>query len=152
MAANGIKDPSPAFLGAGWSFPPEFAENGRGVAMVTGEEDIESSLRILFGTITGERFLTPEYGLNPRELLFEPAGTTANAFLKDRIKTAILIHEPRIEVLSLEVEAPDPNDGRAQISLSYAIRATNSRFNLVYPFYRHDGSEVGRTVTRGARR
>lgn len=147
--ANDPDDPgaaSPSFLGTGWSFPPEFPRNGRDVAMTSGEEDIEASLRILFGTIQGERFLSPRYGLEPHDLLFEPTGTTLREFLKDRIATAILIHEPRIRVLLLEIDAPDPNAGVLRISLDYEVRATNSRYNLVYPFYRSDSSEAARAL------
>lgn len=149
MATNGLEDPNPAFLGTGWSFPPEFSGNGRGVAMISGEDDVHSSLVILFGTVMGERFLMPEYGLSPNEILFEPIGTTMKAFLKDRIATAILIHEPRVRVLSLEIDNPEPGAGSARISLEYEIRATNSRYNLVYPFYRSDSNEAREAAAGG---
>lgn len=135
-----------SFLGTGWSFPPEFERAGGQVLMTSDEQDIEASLRILFGTALGERFLVPKYGLDLREVLFEPMSTTMRTFLKDRVKTAILIHEPRINLLGLEVDSPDPNDGGLRIVVDYEVRATNSRFNLVFPFYRHDGNEVRSTV------
>lgn len=143
-------DDAPSFLGTGWSFPPQFTRNDRGVldvVMTSDEDDIRASLTILFGTVQGERFLVPKYGLDPHELLFEPASTTMTAFLKDRITVAILIHEPRIRVIALDVDTPDPYAGLLRISLDYEIRATNSRYNLVYPFYRHDSSEVRATIT-----
>lgn len=136
-----------SFLGTGWSFPPEFGAHGRDVAMTADEEDIHASLGILFGTIEGERLMNPRYGLDPHELVFEPANTTMKAFLKDRITTAILIHEPRIRVLSLAIDSLDADAGLSQISLEYEVRTTNSRYNLVFPFYRHDSNEVRRTLT-----
>lgn len=135
-----------SFLGTGWSFPPEFSRASGQVLMTSGEEDIESSLKILFATALGERFLVPKYGLDLREVLFEPMSTTMRTFLKDRVRTAILIHEPRINLLALEIDSPDPNDGRLRIVLDYEVRATNSRFNLVFPFYRYDSNEVRSTV------
>jgi uncharacterized protein len=147
MATDQGKAGFESFLGTGWSFPPEFVlENGE-VRMSADEQDIEESLHILFGTTVGERFLVPKYGLNMRALLFDPISTTIRTFLKERITTAILIFEPRIGVLSLDVSSPDPNDGRLDISLEYRVRATNSRFNLVFPFYRFDGNEVRSKVT-----
>ncbi|WP_342375414.1 GPW/gp25 family protein [Myxococcus stipitatus] len=131
-----------SFLGTGWSFPPRFDKESGEVRMHSDEEDIEASLRILFGTTEGERFLQPRYGLDMHELLFEPMSTTLRTFLKDRVRTAILIHEPRIQLLSLDVSSPDPNEGTLQIALEYEVRATNSRFNLVFPFYRTDSNEV----------
>src|SRR5262249_9336849 len=138
-----------SFLGTGWSFPPEFVENGRGVVMTSDEEDIQASLEILFGTMLGERPMVPRYGLNPHELLFERASTTTKEFSKDRIATAILVHEPRIRILSLEIDTPDPNAGTSRLFLEYEVRATNSRYNLVYPFYRYDSSEVLGTIAGG---
>jgi phage baseplate assembly protein W len=147
MAADGPRDTYSSFLGTGWSFPPEFTGGGRDVVMTSDEDDIRASLTILFGTVRGERFMIPRYGLDPQELLFEAFSTTMRAFLKDRIATAILVQEPRIRVLALDVVMLDPGAGVLQISLDYEVRATNSRYNLVYPFYRHDSSEVLGTIS-----
>jgi phage baseplate assembly protein W len=67
--------------------------------------------------------------------------------LKDRVKTAILIYEPRINLLALDLDTSEQNDGKVAIIVEYEVRATNSRFNLVYPFYIADGSEVRASVT-----
>jgi phage baseplate assembly protein W len=90
-----------SFLGNGWSFPPEFISETSEVAMTADEEDIQASLKIMLGTAAGERFMNPKYGLDLHELLFEPMGTTAKTLLKDSVKYAILIYEPRINLLSL---------------------------------------------------
>jgi phage baseplate assembly protein W len=134
------------FLGTGWSFPPEFPREASEVRMSSDEQDIAESLRILFGTALGERFLVPKYGLDMRALLFDPISTSMRTFLEDRITTTILVYEPRIEVISVDVSTPDPNDGQLRIALDYKIRATNSRYNLVFPFYRNDASEVRQRV------
>lgn len=138
-------DPVPSsFLGTGWSFPPSFERGG--VRMSADELDIEESLRILFGTIAGERFLAPDYGLSVQELMFEPISTSLRTFLKDRIRTAILVQEPRIKVVDLQIDSPDPNDGTLRFELAYEVRATNSRYNLVFPFYRTDGVAAAASV------
>lgn len=140
------EEPSPktytSFLGTGWSFPPEFAIESGEVLMTSDEEDIEASLKILLGTSVGERFLNPKYGLDLREMLFEPMSTTLTTFLKDRTKVALLIYEPRINLLGLDLDVSRQVEGRIAIVVDYEVRATNSRFNLVYPFYLSDGSEV----------
>jgi Bacteriophage baseplate protein W len=135
-----------SFLGTGWSFPPEFVLETGEVLMTSDEEDIQASLKILLGTSFGERFLNPKYGLDMHELLFEPMSTTMTTFLKDRVKTAILIDEPRINLLSLEIDTSAQFEGRVAIILEYEVRATNSRFNLVYPFSTTDASEVRASV------
>jgi phage baseplate assembly protein W len=131
-----------SFLGTGWSFPPEFAPQA-GVVMTAAEVDIAQSLKILFGTSLGERFLRPRYGLNMHELLFEPMSTTMKTYLEDRIRTTILIYEPRINLLSLQLDTTALAEGRVLLVVDYEIRATNSRYNLVHPFYASDSNEVG---------
>ena len=56
--------------------------------------------------------------------------------LADRARIAILLYEPRIDLVDLQIDSPDPNDGTLRILLEYVVRATNSRFNLVFPFLR----------------
>lgn len=140
-----ILEPRPAhtaYLGRGWSFPPEFAPGTEGVVMSADEEDIRQSLEILFGTAAGERILRPRYGLDMREMLFEPMSTTTRTYLEDRIRTSILVYEPRITLLSLHLDTSRQNEGRISLIVEYEVRATNSRFNLVYPFYTTGSSEV----------
>jgi phage baseplate assembly protein W len=124
-----------SFFGTGWSFPPEFVQETGEVVMTSEEADIEASLKILLGTSTGERFLNPKYGLDMREVLFEPVSTTMKTLLKDRARITILIYEPRINLLSLELDTSAQYEGKVSIILEYEVRATNSRYNLVYPFY-----------------
>ena len=135
-----------SFLGTGWSFPPEFVMETGEVVMISDEEDIAASLKILFGTAIGERFLNPKYGLDMQEILFDPIGTTMKTYLIDRIKIAILIYEPRIELLSLDLDTTTQNEGKISIAIEYKVRSTNSRYNLVYPFSTTDGNELSGTL------
>jgi uncharacterized protein len=135
-----------SFLGTGWSFPPEFVLESGEVLMTSDEADIAASLKILLGTALGERLFNPKYGLDMHGMLFEPMSTTMKTFLKDLTRNAILIYEPRIDLLSLELDTSAQLEGKVAIILEYEVRATNSRFNLVYPFYIADGSEVRGSV------
>ena len=133
-------DDTPLFLGRGFGFPPSFASGQ--VRMVEDEQDIHESLLILFGTLPGERVLQPRFGLDLSPLLFEPLSTTLRTLLKDRITTTLLIHEPRIRVLDLVVDDSLALEGQLQIRLEYSVRSTNTRFNLVYPYYLGDANEL----------
>lgn len=141
-------DDHPNFLGRGFAFPPSFA--GGQVAMVEDELDIHQSLQILFGTLPGERVLQPGFGLDLSPLLFEPLTTTLRTLLEDRIATTLLIHEPRIRLLDLVVDDSQALEGLLQIRLEYSVRSTNSRFNLVYPYYLGDANELRERVAAGA--
>ena len=134
--------PRRSFLGTGWSFPPTFVR-GEGVVMVEEEDDISSSLEILLTTEVGERVMQPLYGCDLRRLTFEPLDRTLEAYMKDLIETAILYFEPRILLDDVRFELLD-TEGRLDIHIDYTIARTNTRGNIVYPFYRTEGTEVPR--------
>ncbi|WP_423126898.1 GPW/gp25 family protein [Gaoshiqia sp. Z1-71] len=131
-----------SFLGRGWSFPPEFSKGTNAVVMLEDEDDIRSSLEILLSTRLGERIMVPDYGCKLDELLFNPLNLTVKTRIVDLIKTAILYHEPRIDVNKIEIDPSDELRGVLLINIDYTIRTTNSRRNMVYPFYKEEGNEL----------
>jgi len=131
-----------SFLGRGWSFPPEFNRGTKSVKMLEDEADIKSSLEILLSTRLGERIMVPGYGCNLEELLFKPLNLTLKTYVIDLIKTAILYHEPRIDARKVEIDPTDELDGVLLINIEYIIRTTNSRRNMVFPFYKEEGNEL----------
>lgn len=130
------------FLGIGWSFPPEFKESTKAVTMLTDEADIKSSLEILLSTKIGERIMQPKYGCNMDELLFNPLNRTLKTFVSELIKTAILYHEPRIDVEKIDITKGDDLSGELLVLIDFKVRATNSRINMVYPFYQQEGTNL----------
>lgn len=128
-----------AFLGTGWGFPPEFDKGSRGVCMVSEEEDIRESLRILFSTLPGERVMHPTYGCNLKSAVFENINQSVFTEIKDMLERAILFFEPRILLDSIDLDTGDILEGRVKIQLQYTVRKTNSRINMVYPFYFREG-------------
>ena len=122
-----------SFIGRGWAFPPTFLRAAGTAELVTGLTDIEQSLQILLRTELGERLMRPDYGCDLRELLFEQVDQALVAYVEDLVRTAILYHEPRIDLLSLDLSTDD-NEGTITLVLEYRVRATNSRHNYVLPF------------------
>lgn len=129
------------YIGTGWGFPPTFIK-GRGVELESEEEDIRQSLIILFSTTPGERIFRFNYGCNIRQWMFEKMNLSVKTLIIDVIKQAILCFEPRIDVGKLDVEIKDPLEGILWINLEYIIRKTNSRSNMVYPFYLKEGTNI----------
>jgi uncharacterized protein len=123
------------FLGRGWSFPPSFSKATNELILVADEDDIRQSLDILLSTTIGERFLQPQYGCNLQHYVFEPMDATTQTLIKLTVRDAITVFEPRIKLLSVKLDSSLLVEGRIDIAVEYIIRATNSRFNLVYPFY-----------------
>lgn len=129
-----------AYLGTGWSFPPTFDREARRTRLVSAEEDINQSLQILLSTSLGERVMQPSYGCDLSDLLFEALTPTVASGIKERVRTAILYHEPRIRVNRLDLSLDDQLQGVVLIEVDYIVISTNSRFNSVYPFYIQEGS------------
>ena len=135
------------FLGKGWSFPPSFDAVMKGVEMTEKNEDIQKSLQILLTTAVGERVMQPKYGCNMDEMVFESLDTSTKTLIKDKIRTAILFFEPRIDVVTIVMNAMNELEGEILIEIEYVIRATNSRFNFVFPYYVKEGTELNFLIT-----
>ncbi len=133
-------NPDASFLGKGWSFPPSFGQNGRDVAQVAEQEDIRQSLIILLGTTPGERIMREDFGCDLHSFMFEEVSQELLNRLTRLIGDAILYKEPRIVLNSVGIDENRYNPGEVVITIDYTIRTTNSRFNLVYPFYLNEAS------------
>lgn len=130
-----------AFLGTGWSFPPSFSANGAELEMVAGVDDIHQSLQILLGTALGERVMHEDYGCNLDSIVFEEADQAMVNKISSMVSDAIVDYEPRIELLELEVSQTEDAPELIQIRLEYHVPETNSRFNMVYPFYLNEATQ-----------
>lgn len=139
-------DNDKSFLGSGWSFPPLFDNVSGTVQLVSAEEDIAQSLQLLLSTRPGERVMQPSFGCNLDVMLFEPLTTTLIAYVKDLVETSILYFEPRIELDSVRINTVQAEEGLILIEVQYTVQATNSRYNLVYPYYLDEGTEADFTL------
>ncbi len=135
------------FLGRGWSFPPTFNRTTSGVEMLEGEADIVSSLQLLLSTAQGERVMLPQYGCNLDELLFESLDMRMKTLMADKVESAILYHEPRIELENVELDESGELECVVLINIVYRVKTTNSRFNLVFPYYKLEATDVNLAVT-----
>ena len=122
------------FVGRGWAFPLRTSATG-GIALVAREREIEEAIRLILGTSPGERPMRPEFGCRIHEYLFAPAdGDTASA-IATAVRDALRQWEPRIDVVDVLVSFDARESTLLYIDVRYAIRATNDRRNLVFPFY-----------------
>ena len=136
---QGLIDPAKAFLGTGWSFPPQLAIDGT-LAEVTQEEDVRQAILIILQTNPGERVMRPEFGAGLNQFVFEPANTTTMARIRQRVQESLVAFEPRIDVVEVTVTSELDTRFLLQIAMTYRVRGTNSLSNLVYPFYLQEGS------------
>jgi hypothetical protein len=129
-----------SFLGTGWAFPPAFNFD-RGIPeLVEDGEDIKQSLRIIIGTIPGERIMFPTFGCSIHKFVFESNDPTHISILKDSIYDAILYNEPRIQLEKIEITDDLADYGKIHVHIFYTVIVTNTRSNIVYPFYFKEGT------------
>jgi phage baseplate assembly protein W len=130
-----------SFLGDGWAFP--VALDGRGgVSLAHHEEDIRQSIWIILGTNLGERLMRPDFGSGIRAFVFESISTTTLTLLRTRVEDALIKWEPRINVERVDAALPGTLRNQVNISIDYRVRATNTFYNLVYPFYLEEGDRT----------
>lgn len=131
------------FLGTGWSFPPSFTKGGSDLDLVSGPEDIHQSLQILLSTRLGERVMLENFGCDLSNILFEEMDQSLINTLTSLVSDALLYFEPRIILDNLDVSESESEQGLLLIRIEYTVRSTNSRFNMVYPFYINEATISG---------
>jgi phage baseplate assembly protein W len=125
---------SEEFLGSGWAFPIEV--DGVGQLRTAAHTDaVRQSIWTILATARGERVMRPDFGAGLGELVFAPNTAATAGLVASQVRDALVDWEPRIDVVDVSARA-DPADGtRLLIEIDYRVRATDSRANLVYPFY-----------------
>ncbi len=133
------------FLGRGWNFPVRHdgrCRDGRCLdescqiqLVPDAEEGIRQSIWMILSTAPGERVMRPDFGCGIHELVFGVNDARTAGAVAGAVRSALTLWEPRIDVLDVYA-APDASRSNLMlVEINYQVRSTNSRFNLVYPFY-----------------
>ncbi len=122
-------------IGTGWAFPPRFEIATGETVVVTGPEDINQSLFILFTTELGERVMQPNYGSAFKTMLFENINEHFKSYMRMVLSRSIAVYEARIKPTRLDFIADEDLEGRYLMNLEYIIVATRQKNNFIFPFY-----------------
>ena len=126
------------FLGRGWKFPLQI-DREQELALSLHEQDIKEAIWIILSTAPGERLMRPNFGCGVHRYVFSPNNARTAGLVASTVQEALIRWEPRIDVKAVKVE-PDPDDPTVLlIHIDYKVRGTDTRFNLVYPFYLERG-------------
>ena len=121
-------------VGAGWRFP--LLPDETGSLGYNGEDaNVEQSLKILLLTDLKERVMRADFGCQAPTLVFSPGSVQYLGLLETTVREAIRDWEPRVETEDVSAEVDADDETRVMVSISYLVRQTNSRNNLVFPFY-----------------
>lgn len=122
------------FLGQGLAFPLQVDPRG-GIALASGERDIEQAIRIILETAPGERVMRPEFGCRIHELIFAPHNATTEGLLIHYVRQALVRWEPRIEVQEVDIASDTYDRSALLVHIYYLIKDTHDERSIVYPFY-----------------
>ena len=122
------------FLGKGWQFPVKPDADG-GIARALYEESIRHPIWIILATSRGERVMRPDFGCGIHDLVFAVNNTTTAGLIAREVRQALILWEPRIEVMNVSVAPGAGEPNLLLITIDFRVRTTNSQFNLVYLFY-----------------
>ena len=110
--------------------------------MSKDDDDIAESLYILLSTLPGERLMNPEYGCDLHSQVFKNITNSTKVIIEDLIATAILYFEPRVRLISVDVNDRGQMQGMITVSITYEVKGVNSRRNMEYPFYLAEGTDL----------
>ncbi len=130
------------FLGRGWTFPPTFLKDKGSIEMVSDVNDIVQSMKIILSTRKGERLTNPHFGCAMHDYLFEPINEVTKNMISDAIQNALIEYEPRIIVEDIKLDFAEQLEGIVNVELDYVVRKINTRHNVVFPFYKIEGTLV----------
>lgn len=130
------------FVGAGWAFPLAVDARG-GIALARRDQELEQAMRLILATYPGERPMRPGFGSRARDYVFRSATIDTAAELAHEVQTALLRWEPRVEIEYVNVTIDAEEHNKFYIDISYRVKGTNDKRNLVFPFYTipDDGSD-----------
>ena len=135
------------FLGTGFHFPPSVDPGTGRFLTSSGEQSVRESVYLILMTQQGERWLLPGFGSNLMSYTFMDPSVTMLSVHSNSLRATLMEQEPRISDVQVEVD-PEVQDGCLFVNISYTVAATNSRDNLVFPFYLNSSREEGSDETQ----
>ena len=122
------------FLGSGMKFPPQIDKSTGRFVISAVEQSVKESIYLILMTQRGERWLEPQFGARLLSYSFMDTSPTMLGLMKNDLMSVLLEQEPRISDVTVTID-PTVRDGCLLINISYVIAQTNTRDNLVFPFY-----------------
>src|SRR5262245_32836400 len=106
-----------------------------GIALVSKDEEIAESIRLILGTSPGERPMRPDFGCPIHDHVFAPADSSIIGMITFEVRNSLARWEPRIDVHDVLVTRDESRPSLLYIDITYEINDANDPRNLVFPFY-----------------
>jgi len=95
------------------------------ISMRKDVNSIRQSIANIILTRSGEKPFNPDFGVGLHHLLFEPLHELQKAKLQDAIRSAVMRHEPRAEILSLDFSDHDNNTNTLNFAVNFLVLSGN---------------------------
>ena len=119
-----MADTDNSFLGKGMKFPPQINPATGRFVTASAEESVKQSIYLILMTQVTERPLRPEFGSN----------IMSYTFMDKNAGRLNMVSRPRVSDVSVDIDMGE-RSGVLIFNIDYTIAATNTRDNLVFPFY-----------------
>ncbi len=129
-----MADTDNSFLGKGMKFPPQINPATGRFVTASAEESVKQSIYLILMTQVTERPLRPEFGSNILSYTFMDKNVGRLNMVSRTIREQIATQEPRVSDVSVDIDMGE-RSGVLIFNIDYTIAATNTRDNLVFPFY-----------------
>ncbi|QNU65804.1 GPW/gp25 family protein [Ruminiclostridium herbifermentans] len=120
------------FLGQGLKYP--ISVKKARICTSAGNDSIKESIILILGTAIGERVMRPEFGCRLNEMVFASNDMGTATLIQNYVEEALMKWEPRIKVDDV-TPTVRPDSTTMDILIEYTVKSSNSKENLVYPFY-----------------
>ncbi|MCM1257767.1 MAG: GPW/gp25 family protein [Roseburia sp.] len=121
-------------LGRGLKFPIEINKATGRFCMSGEKESVKEAVYLILMTQKGERFVRTDFGSNILSYTFMDVSDTRVHMMAKALQDTIEEQEPRVSQVEVKAEQR-PDKGCLIFYVSYRITETNTRDNLVFPFY-----------------
>ncbi len=129
------------FLGTGAKFPLQVDPATGRIRTVSGNRVVKESLYLILMTQVTERLVRPNFGSDIMNYAFMDTSTTMMSILRRDLTQTIMRQEPRISDIRVQTEYRS-DMGAVIIHIDYMVSSTNTRDNLVFPFYLDRGGNT----------
>ncbi len=106
----------------GITFPVGSNINAGYFSKSSGTELIKRNLIQLLRTDKGERFMLPNFGMNLKRYLFEPADQYLFSKIKREITNTVTTYAPYVEIIGVNVETTNQNQFRSGLNITLFCR------------------------------
>ena len=93
------------------------------------------SIEMILATALGERQMRFDFGSALPQMIFQPITSSTLVEIEESARQALLNWERRIVVRTLSAEVDPDVESKVNLTITYDIPRTNTRGNLVFPFY-----------------